>query len=139
MIRSPIVALLTVTLAGCAQWIRQASDAERPAAIEAARAARVDGPAEVRLDGGAVLLLQAGLSYVPPAEGGRLLRAIGGRERERLLGVVVAAADQDSKVAALYAGTSRFDKIPEVEVVGWSHAPALRVSAVSASRAVPSP
>ena len=122
-------------LAGCSSFGFVASwpDPALRGAVESARLARVDGPAEVRLAGRTVLLLQAGLTYVPPAEGERLLRTIGAPARDLLLGVLVAGGTEASTVAAIYAGKSGGDGILEIEVAGWNPAPALRLSAVTAS------
>ena len=70
---------LLVSLAACTQLPYTAPDthSELRAAIEAARRVKTGGPAEVRLAERTVLLLQAGLEFIPPAQGGRLLRAMG--------------------------------------------------------------
>jgi uncharacterized membrane-anchored protein len=108
---------LAALLSACAAAPRS-PQSELQSAIESAHAARTDGPAEVRLANRMVLLVLVGLSYVPPAQGERLLRSMGHRPGKGLLGVMVANASDSTDIAVLYAA-------PELEVQGWKEAPAL--------------
>jgi uncharacterized membrane-anchored protein len=109
---------LAALLSACAA-AQRSPESELQNAIEAAHAARTDGPAEVRLANRMVLQVLVGLSYVPPAQGERLLRSMGQRPgKGLLLGVMVANASDTTDIAALYAA-------PELEVQGWKAAPAL--------------
>lgn len=98
---------------------------ELRAAMAAAHAARIHGPREVRLAGRMMLRLQEGLVYIPPAQGERLLRAVGKIPRQRLLGVLVVGASDTTWVAVLYAREQGMPGIPELDVAGWDHVPAL--------------
>ena len=123
-----LCALLAVSLTACAPMLLQApsaSEMELRAAIEAARRVKTGGPAEVRLADRTVLLLQAGLEFIPPAQGERLLRAMGGVPGERLLGVVVGGEPGTAEVAAIYARDRRDPALPELRIAGWNAAPAL--------------
>lgn len=121
-----LCALLAASLAGCAPFVLHAPDsnAELRAALSAARRVAIGGPAEVRLADRTVLQLDAGFAFIPPAEGGRLLRASGRRTREYLLGVVVVSAPDAADIAALYS-MDRDPALPELRLDGWTSAPAL--------------
>ena len=108
---------LAALLSACAA-AQRSPESELRDAIEAAHAARTDGPAEVRLANRMVLQVLVGLSYVPPAQGERLLRSMGQRPGKGLLGVMVANASDTTDIAALYAA-------PDLEVQGWKAAPVL--------------
>ena len=69
-----------------------AAQAEMQAALAAANKAAVSGPTEIKLVEQALLKLPDGLVYIPPAEAGRLLAAMGNRVGDNLLGVVVSPA-----------------------------------------------
>ncbi len=69
-----------------------AARAEFEAAAQAANKATIAGPADVKLIDQAVLKLPRGLSYIPAAEGGRLLAAMGNRIGDGLLGLVLSTA-----------------------------------------------
>ena len=101
-----IVAAFCVAFA-CAGARAQPSDAARAemqAAMQAANAAAVAGPQEVKLIDQAVLKLPDGLVYVPSAEAGRLLAAMGNRVGDGLLGLVVSpAADENWFVVMRFA------------------------------------
>ena len=66
----------------------EAAQSEFGAALQAAHEASVTGPAEVKLSDQAMLRLPDSFTYVPPAEAGRLLTAMGNRTGEGLLGMV---------------------------------------------------
>ena len=123
----PFIASLALLLTACAatpyRW--SIENAELRSAIGAASEATIRGPALVRLAPKTVLELQADLVFVPPAEGVRLLRAIGQGRESKLLGLVISYGSHAPLVAAIYT-TSRTDsEIPEIEVVGWNRSPAL--------------
>src|SRR5258706_15960891 len=69
-----------------------AARAEFEAAAKAANKATIAGPADIKLIDQAVLKLPRGLSYIPAAEGGRLLAAMGNRIGDGLLGLVLSTA-----------------------------------------------
>jgi uncharacterized membrane-anchored protein len=69
-----------------------AAQAEMQAAVEAANKAAVAGPTEIKLVDQAMLKLPDGLMYIPAAQAGRLLAAMGNRVGDNLLGVVVSPA-----------------------------------------------
>jgi len=70
----------------------EAAKAEFAAAAEAAQKASVAGPSDVKLAEQARLKLPEGVFYVPPAESGRLLAAMGNRPGEGLLGMIASSA-----------------------------------------------
>lgn len=130
------------------------AQAEMKAAIDAAQKAQVAGPSDVKLADQAVLKLPKGFIYVPPAEGQKLLNAMGNRVGEGLLGLVFPDSDAEWFVAmrflksgyikdddakdwktdellqGLKEGTEESNKerrtrgFPEVEIIGWIEAPA---------------
>jgi uncharacterized membrane-anchored protein len=67
-----------------------AARAEFEAAAQAANKATIAGPADIKLIDQAVLKLPQDMSYVPAAEAGRLLVAMGNRAGEGLLGLVLS-------------------------------------------------
>lgn len=69
-----------------------AAQAEFQAAVQAVNKVLVAGPAQVRLADQAVLSLPRGLAYIPAAEAGRFLAAMGNLSSEGLLGVVLSLA-----------------------------------------------
>src|SRR6185369_16355923 len=69
-----------------------AAQAEMRSALEAVNKAAIAGPADVKLIDQAMLKLPAGMLYIPPAEAGRLLVAMGNRSGEGMLGMVVTPA-----------------------------------------------
>src|SRR5215470_7270454 len=71
----------------------EAAKAEMKAAVEAVNKAAVRGPTEIKLIDQAVLKLPDGLMYIPAAESGRLLTAMGNRAGDNLLGLVASPAD----------------------------------------------
>lgn len=80
--------LLAVALAASAQSSSQ--EIEMRSAMEAAQKAARLGPQEVKLVDQALLKVPAGLVYIPPAEAGRLLAAMGNRAGDNLLGMVLS-------------------------------------------------
>lgn len=68
----------------------EAARSEFGAALEAANKASIGGPTDIRLVDQAVLKLPDGMVYIPAAEAGRLLAAMGNRAGEGVLGLVVS-------------------------------------------------
>jgi uncharacterized membrane-anchored protein len=129
------------------------AQAEMQAAIDAARKAQVSGPSDVKLADQAILKLPKGFVYVPPAEGRKLLTAMGNRVGDGLLGLIFPDSDAewfvvmrfmksgyikdndakewktDELLSGLKEGTEESNKerrargFPEVEIVGWIEAP----------------
>ena len=90
----PILLALCMVVASSSAWAQPnaAAQAEMQAAVEAANKAAVAGPTEIKLVDQAMLKLPGGLMYIPTAEAGRLLAAMGNRVGDNLLGVVVSPA-----------------------------------------------
>ena len=129
------------------------AQAEMQAAIDSAQKAQVSGPSDVKLTDQAVLKLPQGFLYIPPAEGQKLLTAMGNRVGDGLLGLIFPDSnaewfvamrfmksgyikDDDAKewktdelLSGLKEGTEESNKerrargYPEIEVVGWIEAP----------------
>ncbi len=150
------LAALAAAVLHCAAWAQPNPQAqeEARAAMETAGKSKIAGPSEVRLGDQAVLKLPASFLYVPPAEGGRLLKSMGNHPSEGLLGLVfpdgpgewmvvmsfVSAGyvkDDDARdwkadelLANLQEGTEQVNAerrtrgFPELEIVGWVEAPA---------------
>ena len=120
-----LCASLVASLSACAPIGVRTSDAdlELRSAIESAHHARIEGQADVRVAGRMVLRLQPGLTYIPPAQGERLLRSIGEHPRQGMLGVVIATLPASTEMVALYARERLASGIPEIELVGWKEAP----------------
>ena len=72
----------------------EAARAEYEAAARAANEAALTGPSDVKLVDQAVLRLPRGFIYIPAAESGRLLAAMGNRVGDGLLGIVVSPTSQ---------------------------------------------
>jgi uncharacterized membrane-anchored protein len=89
-----ILFALCIAIATSTAWAQPnaAAQAEMQAALDAANKAAISGPTEVKLVDQAMLKLPDGLVYIPPAEAGRLLAAMGNRVGDNLLGVVVSPA-----------------------------------------------
>lgn len=121
-----VISVFSLCAAACSQlpYVPSEASAELRAAIAAAHAAGVGGPGTVRLSERVVLQLQAGLVFIPPAQGGRLLRAMGESPGENVLGVVVSSSPE-AAVAVIYARDGDVSGVPDLEVAGWSRAPAL--------------
>jgi len=130
------------------------AQAEMQAAIEGARKAQVTGPSDVKLGDQAKLSLPAGFVFIPPAEGNKLLTAMGNRAGEGMLGLIFPESDAqwfvamrffksgyikddeakewktDELLKGLKEGTEASNKerrtrgYPEIEVAGWIEAPA---------------
>jgi uncharacterized membrane-anchored protein len=85
---------LCAALVSFSAWAQptEAARAEFQAAAQAAHNATLAGPADIKLIDQAVLKLPQDLSYIPAAEAGRLLAAMGNRMGEGLLGMVLSPA-----------------------------------------------
>jgi len=83
-------------LAAAAAQAQGKADAEIEAAFEAAKQTAVHGPSEVKLADQATLKLPEGFVYVPPAEGKRIMTAMGNRVGAGLLGLVFPGDDPDA-------------------------------------------
>lgn len=130
-----------------------ARELEGEQAFEAALKVRTVGPAEVPLLTQAVLKLPAGYSFIPKAEGDRLMRAMGNRTGSNFIGLVTQTEaiewfatlvynnagyvrDDDAKVwkadellQSLRDGTEEGNKdrasrgFPPIEITGWVEPP----------------
>ena len=128
-------------------------EAEQKAAFEAAERVKVVGPADVALRDQAHLKLPQGYIFVPMPQAGAVMKAMGNRLDDRLVGVVFPAADEawfvaikfihegyvkddDAKdwkaadlLASLREGTAAGNAertrrgFPAIEVVGWAETP----------------
>lgn len=85
-------ALAALALIGCAFGAAAQSNVEDDvrAAMQAAGKVAQMGPQDVKLVDQGLLRLPAGLVYIPPAEAGRLLVAMGNRAGDNLLGLVLS-------------------------------------------------
>jgi uncharacterized membrane-anchored protein len=85
-------ALAALALVACAFGAAAQSNVEDDvrAAMQAASKVAQVGPQDVKLVDQALLKLPAGLVYIPPAEAGRLLVAMGNRAGDNLLGLVLS-------------------------------------------------
>jgi uncharacterized membrane-anchored protein len=83
-------------LAATAAQAQGKADAEIEAAFEAAKQTAVQGPSDVKLADQATLKLPEGFVYVPPAEGKRIMTAMGNRVGAGLLGLVFPGDDADA-------------------------------------------
>lgn len=129
-------------------------EAEAQTAFKAAEAAMTKGPADIKLVDQAVLKIPGGQAFIPEAEAGRLLQAMGNRAGDGLLGLVmplgkaewfVVARNNksgyvkgddakewkaDDLLKSLKEGTEdanaerRKRGIPEIEIIGWVQPPA---------------
>lgn len=80
------------------------NETELRAAFEAAHQAKVVGPARIALRDQAMLELPQGLVYVPTPAATQLMRAIGNRADDRLVGLVVPETDEPWFVAIKFVG-----------------------------------
>ena len=92
--RKIILAALGMAFAAAGAFAQSndAAQSEMRSALEAVNKVAVAGPADVKLIDQAMLKLPAGMVYIPPAEAGRLLVAMGNRSGEGMLGMVVTPA-----------------------------------------------
>ena len=92
LLRAVAAVAMLVTASAAVAQPNEAAQAEMRAAVQAANKAALHGPADVKLVDQAVLKLPEGLVYVPPAETGRVLAAMGNRVGDGVLGMVVSPA-----------------------------------------------
>lgn len=92
--KTMILAVLGMVFAATGAFAQsnEAAQSEMRTALDAANKVAVSGPADVKLIDQAMLKLPAGMVYIPPAEAGRLLVAMGNRSGEGMLGMVVTPA-----------------------------------------------
>jgi uncharacterized membrane-anchored protein len=83
-------------LATAAAQAQGKAEAEIEAAFEAAKGTAVRGPSEVKLADQAAMKLPEGFVYVPPAEGRRVMTAMGNRVGAGFLGLVFPGDDPDA-------------------------------------------
>lgn len=88
-----LVALLTTPVLADAPQVTDKAKAEIEAAVTAANAATHHGPEKIALAGQAVLNLPQGYDFTPAAESLRLLRALGNRPSDDVLGMVTPAGE----------------------------------------------
>ena len=93
------------------------AQSEFGAALQAANEASVTGPAEVKLSDQAVLKLPDSFTYVPPAEAGRLLTAMGNRAGDGLLGMVFSRKSQSNWFVVMRFANSGY--IRDDEAKDW--------------------
>jgi uncharacterized membrane-anchored protein len=91
-----LAAAAAALLAATAVQAQGKADTEIEAAFEAAKQTAVQGPSEVKLADQATLKLPQGFVYVPPAEGKRIMTAMGNRAGAGLLGLVFPGDDPDA-------------------------------------------
>ncbi len=92
----PLAVAATALLAATGAQAQGKADAEIDAAFEAAKQTAVQGPSDVKLADQATLKLPEGFVYVPPAEGKRIMAAMGNRAGAGLLGLVFPADDPNA-------------------------------------------
>ena len=133
---------------------RAAMQAEYRAAMEAVGKVIQNGPAEIKLLEQGVLKLPTAYAFIPAVEAGRLLRAMGNRPSNDLIGMVVPKDDADwfatlryiasgyikdddakdwkadelldnIKTGTEQGNTERISRgLPEIEILGWVEKPA---------------
>ena len=103
------LALLACSLAAFAQPSNVENDV-RAAMQAAAKVARV-GPQDVKLVDQALLKVPEGLVYIPPAEAGRLLAAMGNRAGDNLLGLDPAPSSPEEMAGFLAREQERYAQI----------------------------
>ena len=148
-----IAAAIFVHMPAWAQDPAKDRKAEAQAAVAAAQKAQVLGPADIKLADQAVLKLPQGYTYIPAAEGSRLMTVMGNRVGDGMLGLVFPDSDRkwfvvmhfaksgyikdddakdwkaDELLKGLKEGTEEANKdrrergIREIEVLGWVEPP----------------
>ena len=91
-----LAAAAAALLAATAIQAQGEADAEIDAAFEAAKQTAVQGPSDVKLADQATLKVPEGFVYVPPAEGKRIMTAMGNRVGAGLLGLVFPGEDPNA-------------------------------------------
>ena len=87
---------------------------------------RAEGPAEIRLAPYTLLKVARTLIFLPPAEGLKLMQALGERPGAEVLGVVLANTEETPRMLVIFAKSRDARGMPEIELVGWDEAPAAR-------------
>ncbi|MEQ1773738.1 MAG: DUF2167 domain-containing protein [Burkholderiales bacterium] len=157
-----VVRRLTVMVAGLLALATSGAYAQAPvadpkaesaAAFKAAEAAMTKGPADIKLADQAVIKIPAGQTFIPTAEAGRLLKVMGNRAGDGLLGLVMPLGqaewfvvarniksgyikDDDAKdwkaddmLTSIKEGTEESNKerrtrgIREIDIIGWVQPP----------------
>ncbi len=156
-----VVGLLATFTGATATAQAPAADpkAEAAAAFKAAEAAMTKGPADIKLADQAVIKIPQGHTFIPSAEAGRLLRVMGNRPGDGLLGMVMSLGpeqwfvvarnikagyikDDDAKdwkadelLSSIKEGTEESNKerrsrgIREIDIIGWVQPPAYDAAA----------
>ena len=96
------VTMWLTLLAGSSYAQAPATDrkAEADAAFKAAQAVMTQGPADIKLADQAVIKISEGQTFIPAQEAGRLLRVMGNRPGDDMLGMVMPLGDADWFVVA---------------------------------------
>lgn len=146
--------VLFALLLSAVVFARAQANPEMESALQAAQLVARNGPDVIALRDQARLTLPSGHVFIPAAEASGLLRAMGNRPGDDILGMVVPAGEEewfvvlsyeasgyikdddakewnaDELLESLRAGTEETNKerkrrgIPEIEIVGWSQPPA---------------
>ena len=149
------VTMWLTLLAGSSYAQAPATDrkAEADAAFKAAQAVMTQGPADIKLADQAVIKISEGQTFIPAQEAGRLLRVMGNRPGDDMLGMVMPLGDADWFVVArnvkagyikdddakdwkadelltsIKEGTEEMNKerrtrgIGEIDIIGWVQPP----------------
>ena len=86
---------------------------------------RTEGPAKIDLAPFTRLTIARTLIYLPPAEGVKLMAALGERPGAEVLGVVLTD-EATPHMMIVFAKSRDARGRPDVELVGWDEAPAAR-------------
>jgi len=86
---------------------------------------RAEGPARIRIAPYTQLDMPRNLVFLPPAEGVKLMHALGERPGHEVLGVVLTD-EPTPRMLIIFAKSRDARGVPEVELVGWDEAPAAR-------------
>lgn len=138
---------------GYAQAPANDRKAEADAAFKAAQAVMTQGPADIKLADQAVIKIPDGQTFIPAQEAGRLLRVMGNRPGDDMLGMVMPLGeaewfvvarnvkagyikDDDAKdwkadelLSSIKEGTEEMNKerrtrgIGELDIIGWVQPP----------------
>jgi uncharacterized membrane-anchored protein len=126
--------LVLFASASIAQLGRPDPQAELAAAFAAAKEVAQSGPTDVTLGDQAVLTLPEGFVYVPPAEGGRILTALGNTAGGGLLGLVFPT-DESSWIVVMRYLDSGY--IRDDDAKDWNANASRRHSAAARSSRAP--
>ena len=95
-----VVGLLALAVGWAHAQVPVDPKTEADAAFKAAEAAMTKGPADIKLADQAVLKIPEGHTFIPPVEAGRLLKVMGNRPGEGLLGLVMSMGKEEWFVVA---------------------------------------